>query len=84
MKIKELKVSDEDHHHHHDNDADVADEKKSTSIVSSIGKRRSFIGSKIELSDFLNSSGARVVSVDMPSFMQIHVVGCARKACDSL
>ncbi|CAA0826789.1 Dynein light chain type 1 family protein [Striga hermonthica] len=48
------------------------------------GRRRSFCNSQVELADFLSSSGVKVVSVDMPPFMQIHAVDCARKAYDSL
>ncbi|KAK9278098.1 hypothetical protein L1049_027656 [Liquidambar formosana] len=50
----------------------------------SLGRRRSFCGSQVELADFLSGNGARIVSVDMPPFMQIHAVDCARKAHDSL
>ncbi|KAF2297375.1 hypothetical protein GH714_022065 [Hevea brasiliensis] len=48
------------------------------------GRRRSFGGSQVELADFLAHNGAKLVSVDMPPFMQIHAVDCARKTCDSL
>ncbi|VFQ76518.1 unnamed protein product [Cuscuta campestris] len=48
------------------------------------GRRRSFSSSKIELADFLSCNSAKVVAVDMPPFMQIHAVGCARKVFDSL
>ncbi|KAJ9145942.1 hypothetical protein P3X46_028269 [Hevea brasiliensis] len=48
------------------------------------GRRRSFCGSQVELADFLAHNGAKVVSVDMPPFMQIHAVDCARKTHDSL
>lgn len=47
-------------------------------------RRRSFGGVEVELSDVFASSGVRVVAVDMPPFMQIHAVECARKASDSL
>ncbi|CAI0399119.1 unnamed protein product [Linum tenue] len=40
--------------------------------------------SRVELGDFLASNGAKTVSVDMPPFMQIHAVDCARRTCDSL
>ncbi|GAB2269910.1 hypothetical protein Dimus_004828 [Dionaea muscipula] len=39
---------------------------------------------QVELGDFFVKNGVRVVSVDMPPFMQIHAVSCARKTCDSL
>ncbi|KAJ8772150.1 hypothetical protein K2173_027327 [Erythroxylum novogranatense] len=48
------------------------------------GRRNSFGGSHVELADFLANCGAKVVSVDMPEFMQIHAVDCARKTHDSL
>uniref|UniRef100_A0A5B6YHB1 Dynein light chain n=1 Tax=Davidia involucrata TaxID=16924 RepID=A0A5B6YHB1_DAVIN len=48
------------------------------------GRRRSFCNSQTELADFLACAGVKVVSVDMPPFMQVHAVDCARKACDSL
>ncbi|PON93287.1 Dynein light chain [Trema orientale] len=49
------------------------------------GRRRgSFCGSHIELVDVFASNGVKVVSVDMPPFMQIHAVEFARKAHDSL
>ncbi|KAL9434320.1 hypothetical protein AB3S75_029036 [Citrus x aurantiifolia] len=46
--------------------------------------RRSFCGSRVELGDVLASCGVKIVSVDMPPFMQIHAVDCARKTYDSL
>ncbi|KAG6401708.1 hypothetical protein SASPL_138572 [Salvia splendens] len=48
------------------------------------GRRRSFCSSQVELADFLSCSGVKVVAVDMPPFMQVHAVNCARKAHDSL
>ncbi|KAL9155806.1 hypothetical protein ABFS82_09G031300 [Erythranthe guttata] len=48
------------------------------------GRRRSFCSSQVELADFFSATGVRVVAVDMPPFMQIHAVDCARKAHDSL
>ena len=49
------------------------------------GKRRvSFCGSHIELADVFASNGVKVLSVDMPPFMQIHAVEFARKTHDSL
>ncbi|CAI9787284.1 unnamed protein product [Fraxinus pennsylvanica] len=54
------------------------------SIKMNGGRRRSFCSSQAELADFLTCSGVKVVSVDMPPFMQIHAVDCARKTHDSL
>ncbi|KAF3614506.1 Dynein light chain LC6, flagellar outer arm [Capsicum annuum] len=48
------------------------------------GRRKSFCCSQTELADFFSCSGVKVVSVDMPPFMQIHAVDFARKAHDSL
>lgn len=48
------------------------------------GRRKSFCCSQAELADFFSCTGVRVVAVDMPPFMQIHAVDCARKARDSL
>ncbi|KAF5734725.1 Dynein light chain type 1 family protein putative isoform 2 [Tripterygium wilfordii] len=53
-------------------------------LISLDGRRRSFCGSQVELADVLANSGAKVVSFDMPPFMQIHAVNCARKTIDSL
>ncbi|CAN1179874.1 Dynein light chain LC6, flagellar outer arm [Linum perenne] len=53
--------------------------------LSGDGRRRSLNGSsQVELVDFLASNGAKIVSVDMPPFMQIHAIDCARKTCDSM
>ncbi|XP_057806352.1 uncharacterized protein LOC131021258 [Salvia miltiorrhiza] len=71
-------------------DLDAEKEKIGRNCVSSIppsvngGRRRSFCSSQVELADFLSCSGVKVVAVDMPPFMQIHAVNCARKARDSL
>ncbi|XP_048445425.1 uncharacterized protein LOC103958787 [Pyrus x bretschneideri] len=48
------------------------------------GRRKSLSGSQVQLADVLASNGVRVVSADMPPFMQIHAVECARKTHDSL
>ncbi|XP_004299633.1 PREDICTED: uncharacterized protein LOC101314467 [Fragaria vesca subsp. vesca] len=52
------------------------------------GRRSSFSGppqaEMNRLADVFASNGVKVVSVDMPPFMQIHAVECARKTCDSL
>ncbi|XP_022737398.1 uncharacterized protein LOC111290379 [Durio zibethinus] len=50
----------------------------------SLGRRRSLCGSQVELADILANCGVKIVSVDMPPFMQIHAVDCARKTHDSL
>lgn len=64
---------------------DLEHEVKDLKRVSvSFGRRRSFCGSRVELADVLASCGVKIVSVDMPPFMQIHAVDCARKTYDSL
>ncbi|TYJ05779.1 hypothetical protein E1A91_A12G187300v1 [Gossypium mustelinum] len=73
VKEKQLKKRDEGH----DND----DMKKASA---SLGRRRSLGGSQVELGDILANCGVKIVSVDMPPFMQIHAVDCARKTHDSL
>ncbi|KAK3225925.1 hypothetical protein Dsin_005787 [Dipteronia sinensis] len=69
-------------------DKDVKDllhEKDNVKRVSvSLGRRRSLGGAAVELSDVLASCGVKIVSVDMPPFMQIHAVDFARKTFDSL
>lgn len=50
----------------------------------SIGRRRSFCDSEVGLGSVLANCGVKVVSVDMPPFMQIHAVDFARKTYDSL
>lgn len=50
----------------------------------SLSRRRSLCGSQVELADVLANCGVKIVSVDMPPFMQIHAVDCARKTHDSL
>ncbi|KAJ0049451.1 hypothetical protein Pint_15314 [Pistacia integerrima] len=50
----------------------------------SLGRRRSFCGLQVELAGVLANCGVKVVSVDMPPFMQIHAVDFARKTHDSL
>ncbi|KAK0587636.1 hypothetical protein LWI29_026167 [Acer saccharum] len=69
-------------------DKDVKDllhEKDNVKRVSvSLGRRRSLSGAKVELSDVLASCGVKIVSVDMPPFMQIHAIDFARKTFDSL
>lgn len=49
-----------------------------------LGRSRSLCDSKVELASFLVINGVKLVNADMPPFMQIHAVGCARKTCDSL
>ncbi|KAL3639547.1 hypothetical protein CASFOL_017454 [Castilleja foliolosa] len=53
-------------------------------VVNGGGRRRSFCNSQVELVDFLACNGVKVVAVDMPPFMQVHAVDCARKTHDSL
>lgn len=48
------------------------------------GRRRSFCSSQVELADFLSCNGVKIVAVDMPPFMQVHAVNCARRSHDSL
>ncbi|KAL4583998.1 hypothetical protein LXL04_008586 [Taraxacum kok-saghyz] len=49
------------------------------------GRRRSFgCNSHVELADFMSFNGVKVVSADMPPFMQIHAVNITRKTYDSL
>ncbi|KAL8143929.1 hypothetical protein V2J09_016961 [Rumex salicifolius] len=49
-----------------------------------LGRSRSLCDPKVELASFLVINGVKLVNADMPPFMQIHAVGCARKTCDSL
>ncbi|CAJ2664453.1 unnamed protein product [Trifolium pratense] len=65
-------------------EGDVVKERVSVSLGQSGGRRRSLCGSMIELGDFFAINGAKMVSADMPPFMQIHAVDCARKAFDSM
>ncbi|KAL2321912.1 hypothetical protein Fmac_026291 [Flemingia macrophylla] len=62
---------------------DVVVERVSVSVPAG-GRRRSFCGSQADLRDFFAINGAKMVSVDMPPFMQIHAVDCARKTLDSM
>ncbi|KAF4376102.1 hypothetical protein CsatB_017835 [Cannabis sativa] len=48
------------------------------------GRRRSLCETHVELAAVFASNGVKVVSADMPPFMQIHAVEFARKAHDSL
>lgn len=73
VKERQLKKLDEGH--------DDNDMKKASA---SLGRRRSLGGSQVELGDILANCGVKIVSVDMPPFMQIHAVDCARKTHDSL
>nr|XP_043618156.1 uncharacterized protein LOC122589892 [Erigeron canadensis] len=58
--------------------------KMQTLVSSGINKgiRRSC--GYVEMADFLAYNGVKVVSTDMPSFMQIHAVDVTRKTYDSL
>lgn len=60
----------------------VEDEKRL--VLFDGGRRRSFCGSELDLGAFLSSVGAKVVAKDMPPFMQIHAVSCAKKTHDGL
>ena len=53
--------------------------------VSTNGRRRSVGGARqeVELADVFAGNGVKVVSADMPPFMQIHAVELARKVHDS-
>ncbi|KAG9449605.1 hypothetical protein H6P81_009570 [Aristolochia fimbriata] len=59
----------------------VLDEKR---LVLVGGGRRSFSGSDVEVGCLFARFGARIVAKDMPPFMQIHAVTCARKTYDGL
>ncbi|KAH7528534.1 hypothetical protein FEM48_Zijuj05G0082300 [Ziziphus jujuba var. spinosa] len=58
--------------------------KLPVSLGLSGGRRRSLCGSHVNLADVFANNGVKVVAVDMPPFMQIHAVECARKTHDSL
>ncbi|RWR77654.1 intrastrand cross-link recognition-like protein [Cinnamomum micranthum f. kanehirae] len=60
----------------------VEDEKRL--VLLDGGRRRSFSGSELDLGAFLSGVGAKVVAKDMPPFMQIHAVSCAKKTHDGL
>ncbi|XP_038894695.1 uncharacterized protein LOC120083162 [Benincasa hispida] len=76
VKEKELKEPQKGH--------DLVSLKPTVSLLRKGGRRRSFAGSQVELSDILAKNGVKVVSVDMQPAMQIHAVDCARKAHDSM
>ncbi|XP_027916393.1 uncharacterized protein LOC114175789 isoform X2 [Vigna unguiculata] len=59
-------------------------ERMSVSLAPGGGRRRSFCGTQADLRDVFAINGAKMVSVDMPPFMQIHAVNCARNALDSM
>lgn len=64
---------------------DVKERVSVSSVVGQSGSRRkSLCGSMVDLGDFFAINGAKMVSADMPPFMQIHAVDCARKAFDSM
>lgn len=75
-KVKDIELKD--HLEWHDA------KRPSVSLSMRGGRRRSFCGSQVELADIFANSAVKVVSVDMPPFMQIHVADFARKTCDSL
>ncbi|XP_061373512.1 uncharacterized protein LOC133315850 [Gastrolobium bilobum] len=60
-------------------------ERNSVSLAPpSGGRRRSLCGSQVDLGYVFAVNGVKVVSADMPPFMQIHAVDFARKAFDSM
>ncbi|KAK7330420.1 hypothetical protein VNO77_24614 [Canavalia gladiata] len=60
-------------------------ERLSLSVAPPVGgRRRSFCGSQADLGDVFAINGVKMVSADMPPFMQIHAVDSARKAFDSM
>lgn len=65
---------------------DVKKQSLSLSSMGMIRGRRSSFGSssQAELADFFACNGVKVVSADMPPYMQIHVVDVTRKTYDSL
>ncbi|CAL5198323.1 unnamed protein product [Lathyrus oleraceus] len=65
-------------------EANVVKERVSVPMGQSGGRRKSLCGSMVDLGDFFAINGAKMVSADMPPFMQIHAVDCARKAVDSM
>lgn len=74
-KLKNLEVEDVQ---------DGQDSKRLSVSLPLGGGRRSFCGSQAELAGVFAVTGVKVVSVDMPPFMQIHVADCARKTYDSM
>ena len=75
MTIENLRMRVEEH--------DVQ-KRSSVSLALSGRRRKSLCGSQIDLGDVFALNGVKVVSADMPPFMQIHAVDCARKAIDSM
>lgn len=62
----------------------VVSSPSSLPLAGGRARRRSLCGPHVELSDVFASNGVKVISVDMPPFMQIHAVECARKTHDSM
>ncbi|KAK8604483.1 hypothetical protein V6N13_099425 [Hibiscus sabdariffa] len=60
------------------------DDREMDKASASLSRRRSLSGSQVELGGILANCGVKIVSVDMPPFMQVHAVDCARKTHDSL
>nr|GEV97540.1 putative dynein light chain, type 1/2 [Tanacetum cinerariifolium] len=83
-----LKSKDEGKKHGYDEMTKVSHgyELKKEALLLGRDRRRSFgsSSSKSELTDFFACNGVKVVSVDMPPYMQIHVVDVTRKTYDSL
>lgn len=82
--VKEKKEAFEDLKNGEEGLNKLESNKLSVSLGLSGGRRRSFCGSHVELADVFANNGVKVVSVDMPPFMQIHAVEFARKIHDSL
>ncbi|KAE8707394.1 Dynein light chain 1 [Hibiscus syriacus] len=74
VKEKQLKNLHEGH----------VDDHVMDNASASLSRRRSLSCSQVELCGVLANCGVKIVSVDMPPFMQIHAVDCARKTHDSL
>ncbi|GKD88433.1 putative dynein light chain, type 1/2 [Tanacetum coccineum] len=83
-----LKSKDEGKKHGYDEMSKVSHgyDLKKEALLLGRDRRRSFgsSSSKSELTDFFACNGVKVVSVDMPPYMQIHVVDVTRKTYDSL
>ncbi|KAF8037214.1 hypothetical protein BT93_B0197 [Corymbia citriodora subsp. variegata] len=84
VKFSSLLVEEKEMSKCHEEAVDGGRRNSTSSAVASGRRRRSFGSVQVELSDVFASSGVRVVAVDMPPFMQIHAVECARKTSDSL
>ena len=81
--VKIEKSRNQDIVEEHDDD-DVDKRRSLISLAPTGGRRRSLCGSQVDLGDVFAINGVKMVSADMPPFMQIHAVDCARKAFDSM